>query len=224
MDWLTDNWPWLVHHDGPEPVAQPGPVVGPYEDDRERGELVRPHQVQGLEQLVQRPIAARQADEGARVLDERQLPEEEVVKRHAEPDVGVRGLACREVDREADGAGAVDDSSIGRALVAGRHEAGSPAGDHGEARLGQEPGRLAGPGPPVRDRSCPGGAEHRDAAPDRTQRAECLEGFVRDPSDPSGIIVAQSGQEVASEQLDSLGRANGLAPAGATHDVRAPRL
>ena len=76
---------------GPHPVEQPRPVVAADEDDRVVDRLAGLDQGQHLEQLVERPVAARQDDDRVRVAHEHQLAGEEVVE--GEADVDSRGSA-----------------------------------------------------------------------------------------------------------------------------------
>ena len=85
-----------------EPRGQPAPVLRVEEHDREVADLLRLAQRRGLERLVERPEAAREDHEPARVADEHDLAGEEVVEGHADVDVLVQRLLVRELDAEPD--------------------------------------------------------------------------------------------------------------------------
>ena len=85
------------------PVDEALPVVAADEHDREADDLVRLHQGQRLEQLVERAEAARQHHEALGVLHEHRLAREEVPEVDAEVDVVVHALLERQLDAEPDG-------------------------------------------------------------------------------------------------------------------------
>ena len=140
-------------------------------------------QRQRLEQLVERPEAARQDHERVRVLHEHRLPGEEVVELDRHVDVGVEVLLHRQLDVAADRhpAGLVG-PSVGRL-----HDPRAAAGDHREARARERAAdgprqdvggiRLGDPRRP----------EHRDRRPDLGERLEALDELGQDAQRPPGV-------------------------------------
>ena len=109
----------------------PVPVVLAVQHHREVLDLAGLDQRQRLEQLVERPEAAREDDEALGVLDEHDLAHEEVAELHAEVDVLVQALLEGQLDVAADG----DAARLLRPAVGGLHDARAAAGDDREALL-----------------------------------------------------------------------------------------
>ena len=118
------------------------------EDDRQGALLARLHQRQGLEELVERAVAAGEGDQRARAHQEVHLAEGEIVEVDAEPgrDVRIRDLLVREDDVEAEVLG----SDIEGAAVRRFHDTGSASGDDDEVAMavplaggGDDPPELA---------------------------------------------------------------------------------
>ena len=122
-------------HGALDEVEQPLPEAGADEDDREVEHLVRLHQRQRLEELVERPEAAREEHEALGRLHEHDLARVEVVEGVALPDVWVQLLLVRKADVEADR----DAAGLLRATVRGLHRARPAARHDREARLGEQP-------------------------------------------------------------------------------------
>jgi hypothetical protein len=111
-----------------------------HEDDRHLARLAGLHQRERLEELVQGAEAARQHDVGGGELREHHLAREEVLEAQADVLVAARGLLARQVDVQAHRHAAPGEG----ALVRRFHEARAAAGEHGEARVGEQAGGLLG--------------------------------------------------------------------------------
>ena len=85
-----------------QPVDEAGPVGGAEQNDREAGDLAGLHQGERLEQLVQRPETAGQADERLGVLHEHRLAREEVPEVDPQIHPLVEPLLERQLDAEPD--------------------------------------------------------------------------------------------------------------------------
>ena len=144
-------------HRALDPVVQPLPVARAEEHDRELRDLLRLHQGQRLEQLVERAEPARQADERLRVLDEHRLAHEEVPEVHAEVDPRVEALLERQLDAEPDR----EPTGLRATAVDRLHRAGSTTGDRREPGLAPAPRRGHA-------RACTRGG-HGRCAPTRTR-------------------------------------------------------
>src|SRR3954454_2936009 len=89
-------------HRPAEPVDHALPVVRADQDDREVADLAGLAERRRLEELVERPEAAGEDHEGARVADEHDLAREEVMEGEPEVDPVVLGLLVRQLDVEPD--------------------------------------------------------------------------------------------------------------------------
>src|SRR5581483_5437924 len=110
------------------------PVLRAEEHDGERlPHLVRLHQRQDLEELVERAVAAGEDDDRLGEVHEPELAHEEVVEVHVEAarDVLVLELLARQRDGQAD----VDAVRLGRAAARRLHDSRAAAGAHDEALL-----------------------------------------------------------------------------------------
>jgi hypothetical protein len=174
---------------GSEPGEEAVPVrVVAGQDHRERGDLPGLDEGDGLEELVERSVAAGQDHERLRVLHEHDLADEEVAERDHAVEVRVR-LLVREVDADADGLPARLVDPLAHRL----HRARSPAGDDGVAGHGEPAAQLL--------RLAVGGvlgararrAEHGDRPRDPGQGLEALHELRHDAKDPPRVF----GREVA---------------------------
>jgi len=130
----------LAQHAVADPVDQAAPVVAAQEHDRELDDLVGLDQGERLPELVHGAEAAGEDHEPARVADEHDLANEEVVEVERDVAVGVAGLLVRQLDREADRQRAgVPSAAVGRL-----HQAGAAARDDRHARLADRASDLAG--------------------------------------------------------------------------------
>ena len=73
-DWLNSEPRHRIVH----PIDQGRPISHTKEDDREVCQLAGLNQRQGLEQLVHRPISARENDKAMSVLGKHHLPHKKV--------------------------------------------------------------------------------------------------------------------------------------------------
>jgi hypothetical protein len=203
----------LVFHE-PLPAGPVGAARHLEEDDGRRVRLARLHQREELEGLVHRPESAGQEHEAVRLLDEGQLPGEEVPE---VDELGIVGdeLAGGRLERQAD----VDAEGVLGAgpLDAGRHDPRPGAGDDHPVPLGH--GLCEGPGLLVERvlRHGPGGPEDRHLAlppvglEDVEGVAHLLEGRVGDLEVAPGGGVAghpQGGHDHLEDEVHVLGGAD----------------
>ncbi len=118
-----------------QPLEEAAPVRGAVEDHREAGHLLRLHQGERLEQLVQGAEAAGQNHEALRVLHEHRLADEEVTEVQPEVDELVEALLEGQLDAEPD----AEAAGLGGAAVGSLHGTRAAAGDHRVAGLGEGP-------------------------------------------------------------------------------------
>ena len=124
-----------------DPVDHARPVLGAHQDHREVLHLLRLDQGERLEQLVERPVAARKDHERVGVLHEHDLAREEVAELDAEIDVRVEPLLHRQLDVAADRQA----TAFLGATVGGRHDPRAAAGDDRVALLAPASSRARGP-------------------------------------------------------------------------------
>src|SRR5258708_882542 len=173
----------LDEHAGLQPAEQPSPIVPPEENDRKLIDLSRLDQRQGLERFIERAETARKDDEGARVLDEHRLPDEEVPEVHERVDVRIGTLLERKLDVAADRSSA---PFLG-ALVGGLHDAGACPGNDGESGLGEELCGLLGREILGIVGGRAGGAEDGDAALDLGEVVEALDELTHNAQHAPGV-------------------------------------
>src|SRR5205823_4488019 len=140
-------------------------------------------QGEGLEHLVEGAEAAGEEDEAFGVLHEHGLAAEKVTEVEGDVDVRVGALLFGQLDVAADG------QAVGLvgAAVGGLHDAGSAAGDDGEAGLGQASAEVAGSG--VHrvgfGRACR--AEHGDGGPDVGEYVEGVDVLAGNAQHAPGV-------------------------------------
>ena len=170
-----------------DPLLQPGPIAGAEHDHREVHDLPRLDQRQRLEEFVHGAEAAREDDEGFRVLDEHRLAHEEVVELDAEVDELVEALFERQLDVEADRqATAFTGTPVGRfhgARAAARDDGEAPAGELGRQRAGGIVHRVGRPN------ACR--SEEGDGRTDGGERIEAGHELRLDTQHPPGVAFQE---------------------------------
>ena len=150
-----------------------------------------------LEQLVERPEAAREDHEPFRVLHEHRLSDEEVAELDAQVHPGVEPLLVRQLDVAADREAA----GLEAATVRCGHHARPTAGDHREACLGEETAELSRLLVDGFAFGHPCGAEHRHGRPDAGERVEPFHELGLDPQRPPRVRVEKGGSAPPQEPL-----------------------
>ena len=91
-----------IHHRAVEPVEQALPVLAAHQYERHALDLVRLHQREHLEHLVERAETAGEHDGTRAVLNEHGLTHKEVAEVHTQVHVFVEPLLVRKLDTQAD--------------------------------------------------------------------------------------------------------------------------
>lgn len=138
----------------------------------------RLEQRHGLENLVERPITARQHDKTHRILDQHGLPHEEIVKRQRTIQKSIRPLLVRQRNVAADGGAA----GLACAAARGFHAARAAARDDGETPPCELLAELARERIVAMAFAEPRGAEHAYGWSDVMQRAATPYELVKHPN------------------------------------------
>ena len=186
-----------------DPVEHPAPSSRvPIRTTGKSLDLARLDQRQRLEQLVERPEAARQDHERVGVLHEHDLAGEEVAELDAEVDVRVEALLLRQLDVAADRQAA----ALLAAAVGGFHDPRAAAGDDRVAGLRPASARGRGPARSRVARLDARGPEDADRRADLGQRVEALDELGQDPQRAPRVGVEEVGTRRALEQRLVLGQ------------------
>src|SRR5271157_5041329 len=179
----------------PGELAQPRPEPGADEHQGEGPDLAALDQGRGLEELVKGPKPAGQADEGAGVLDQHDLADEEVAELDHVVKVGVRPLLVRQEDVAADAPAA----PLLGPTVSRFHHPGTASGHDSETGSGQVTTDFAAQLVLRRPLTEPGRAEHGDSRPKAVELLKSPLELLVDPSQPLALTVRRPGlsEEVA---------------------------
>src|SRR5271157_317803 len=192
----------------PGELAQSRPEPGADEHQGEGPDLAALDQGRGLEELVEGPKPAGQADEGAGVLDQHDLADEEVAELDHVVEVRVRPLLVWQQDVAAD----APPARFPRPAVGRFHHPGSASGHDCETGSGQLTTDFAAQLVLRSPLAEPGRAEHGDSRPKAVELLKSPLELLVDPSQPLALTVRGPGLRKELAFLD-VGR---ILPTGLT--------